>query len=136
MVSPQGGPVRQLHILKQGRVRGAAAGALPGAGDLVLGIGECFPIGALTGHRAVAYSYTAEEDCFCWELPSADFDKLMARSARFRAFCTSTLSTLGGAIAPRAERGGERGRGRRHVAAAARHRDARGGVLRAGHPGA
>ena len=47
-----------------------------------------------SSHRAVAYTYTAEEDCFCWELPSADFDKLMARSARFRAFCTSYLSAL------------------------------------------
>jgi CBS domain-containing protein len=94
IVAPAGGPVQRLHVLKQGRVRGAAAGALPGAGDVVMGAGECFPLGALTGRRAVAYTYTAEEDCFCWELGAEDFDRLMARSARFRAFCTRYLAEL------------------------------------------
>ena len=94
IVGPDSGPVRHLHIIKQGRVRGAAAGAVPGATDDVLGAGECFPIGALTSRREVAYAYTAEEDCFCWQLSSEDFDKLMTRSAHFSAFCTSYLSAL------------------------------------------
>ena len=94
VLAPESGAVPNLHILKQGRVRGSASGALPGAGDVTLGAGECFPIGALVAHRAVAYPYTAEEDCFCWELPTEAFDQLMARSARFRAYCTSYLSTL------------------------------------------
>jgi len=94
IVAPEGGPVRQLHILKQGRVRGGAAGVPPSAGDVVMGAGECFPLGALVMQRAAAYAYSAEEDCFCWELPAADFGALMARSASFRAFCTRSLSTL------------------------------------------
>ena len=94
IVAPEGGPVRQLHVLKQGRVRGGVAGAPPGASDVVMGAGECFPLGALVMQSAATYAYSAEEDCFCWELPAADFDKLMARSARFHAFCTRTLSTL------------------------------------------
>lgn len=94
IAAPEGGPVRHLNILKQGRVRGAAAGALPGASDVVLGAGECFPISALTSRRPVAYPFFAEEDSFCWELAAEDFDRLMARSARFRAFCTSYLSAL------------------------------------------
>jgi CBS domain-containing protein len=94
ILAPEGGEVRSLHILKQGRVRGSAAGALRGTGDVVMGAGECFPLGALVSRRAVVYAYTAEEDCFCWELPTADFEKLMGRSARLRAFCTRTLSTL------------------------------------------
>ena len=94
VLAPESGAAPNLYILKQGRVRGSASGALPGAGDVTLGAGESFPIGALVAHRAVAYPYTAEEDCFCWELPTEAFDKLMARSARFRAYCTSYLSTL------------------------------------------
>jgi len=94
IAAPSGGPARHLHILKQGRVRGGAAGAPPGASDVVMGAGECFPLGALVAQRATAYAYGAEEDCFCWELSAADFGRLMARSAHFRAFCTRALSTL------------------------------------------
>jgi CBS domain-containing protein len=75
-------------------VRGGATGAFPGAVDVVLGAGECFPLGALVGQRATVYSYRAEEDCFCWELPAEEFQKVMVRSARFHAFCTRYLATL------------------------------------------
>jgi len=94
IVTPEGGVVQRLHILKQGRVRGGATGAFPGAVDVVLGAGECFPLGALVGKRATVFSYRAEEDCFCWELPAEDFQKMMARSARFHSFCTRYLATL------------------------------------------
>ncbi len=94
IVAPAGGVVQRLHILKQGRVRGGTAGALPGAVDVVMGAGECFPLGALLGGRATVYTYKADEDSFCWELPAEDFRKLMERSARFRAFCTSHLAML------------------------------------------
>lgn len=94
IVAPESGVVQRLHILKQGRVRGGASGALPAAVDVVMGAGECFPMGALVGKRAVAYTYRADTDCFCWELAAEDFHRLMERSARFRAFCTSHLATL------------------------------------------
>ena len=94
IVTPEGGVVQRLHILKQGQVRGAAAGTLRGAVDVVMGVGECFPLGAMLGQRATVYTYRAEEDSFCWELPAEDFQKVMARSARFHAFCTRHLATL------------------------------------------
>ena len=92
IVAPSDGVVTRMHILKQGRVRGRTE--LPGAVDIVLGAGESFPLGALTSRRAVAYTYAAEQDTFCWELPAEDFHKLMARSSRFRAYCTSYLAAL------------------------------------------
>lgn len=94
VVAPESGVAQRLHILKQGRVRGGAAAATPGSVDVVMGPGECFPLGALVGRRATVYTYRADEDCFCWELPAEDFEKVMARSARFRAFCTSHLAAL------------------------------------------
>jgi CBS domain-containing protein len=94
IVAPESGVVQRLYILKQGRVRGGTPAAPPGAVDVVMGPGECFPLGALVGRRATVYSYRADEDCFCWELPAEDFEKVMARSARFRAFCTSNLAAL------------------------------------------
>jgi CBS domain-containing protein len=94
IVAPESGLVQRLYILKQGRVRGGAAAAAPGTVEVVMGPGECFPLGALVGRRATVYSYRADEDCFCWELPAEDFEKVMARSARFRAFCTSHLAAL------------------------------------------
>lgn len=94
IVAPESGAVQRLHILKQGRVRGGASAGTPGTVDVVMGPGECFPLGAMVGKRATVYAYRADEDCFCWELRAEDFDKVMARSARFRAFCTSHLATL------------------------------------------
>jgi signal-transduction protein with cAMP-binding, CBS, and nucleotidyltransferase domain len=72
IVSPQDGPVRHLHILKQGRVRGGAAGALPGASDVVLGAG--MPDRRADQPCAAAYTYAAEEVVSAGT-PSADFDK-------------------------------------------------------------
>jgi hypothetical protein len=40
VLAPESGAVQNLYILKQGRVRGSAAGALPGAGDVTVGAGN------------------------------------------------------------------------------------------------
>ena len=93
IVAPQSGIADRLYIVKQGRVRGGAAEAVQ-ALDVVLGPGECFPIGALIGRRATAFSYRAETDCFCWELPAADFHALVEADAHFRDFCMDRLSML------------------------------------------
>jgi CBS domain-containing protein len=89
LLAPENGVVERLYIVKQGSVRGAGAAA-----DVVLGAGECFPIGALIGKRATAYTYRAAEDCFCWELPGWDFSRLLERSREFHAFCTRYLAQL------------------------------------------
>ena len=89
VLGPESGAVDRLYILKQGSVRGGG-----GAADVVLGAGECFPIGALIGRRATAYTYRAAEDCFCWELAAEDFRALLERSRPFHAFCTEYLAGL------------------------------------------
>jgi CBS domain-containing protein len=93
IVGPDSGMADRLYIVKQGRVRGGAAAEAQVA-DVVLGPGECFPVGALAGRRAVVYAYRAEQDTFCWELPAVDFHALLESSARFRAFCLDHLSLL------------------------------------------
>ena len=75
------------HQAGQRARRGAAA-------DVVLGAGECFPIGALIGAAPPPTLYRAAEDCFCWELPAADFHPLLERSRQFHAFCTRYLARL------------------------------------------
>jgi CBS domain-containing protein len=89
VVGPQSGAVARLYIVKQGAVRGSG-----GAADVLLGPGECFPLGALAGRRATVYTYRAEQDSFCWELPAERFHQLIERSARFRAFATEYLAQL------------------------------------------
>jgi len=84
-----GNPTERLYIIKQGSVRRARGGP-----EIVLGQGECFPIGALIGRRATVYDYAAEEDCFCWELPAGDFQRLLEDSPRFHAFCSNHLAVL------------------------------------------
>ena len=93
VIEADSGVVDRLCIVRQGRVRGGAAGAAQAA-DVVLGAGECFPVGALVGRRATAYSYRAEGDCFCWELPAAEFHALLESSAHFRDFCLDHIAAL------------------------------------------
>jgi CBS domain-containing protein len=94
IVGPASGVVDRLFIVKQGQVRGS--GSAPGepAADAVRGAGECFPLGALVGRRAAVYTYSAEEDSFCWELPAEAFHALLERSAQFHTFCTGRLAAL------------------------------------------
>jgi CBS domain-containing protein len=96
IVGPASGAVAKLYILKQGAVRGrpdSAARSATGV-DIVLGPGECFPLGALIGRRATAYSYRAQEDVFAFELEGDDFRALLDRSPRFQRFCTDYLASL------------------------------------------
>ena len=89
VVGPESGAAARLYIVKQGRVRGTG-----GAADVVLGPGECFPLGALAGRRATVYTYRADRDSFCWELAAGRFEDLVARSPRFRAFATEQIAQL------------------------------------------
>jgi CBS domain-containing protein len=89
VVGPQGGAVDRLYIVKQGSVRGSG-----GAADVVLGPGECFPLGALAARRATSNAYKAETDAFCWELPEARYRELLERSARWRRFSEQSLVRL------------------------------------------
>jgi CBS domain-containing protein len=96
IVGPASGTVARLYILKQGAVRGRPDNVARSATgvDIVLGPGECFPLGALIGRRATAYSYRAQEDTFVYELEDADFRALLERSPKFQRFCTDYLAAL------------------------------------------
>lgn len=96
ITEPSRGVARTLYIVKQGRVRGALeSGRTPGEDGLwELEPGECFPIGAMLGHRAVVMKHGAVEDTFCFELERDDFDKLLSLSPVFRDFCSHRLSSL------------------------------------------
>jgi len=96
ILGPASGPVRTLHIVKQGIVQVRASAGLPREEllDLVHGPGECFPVGALLGRRATAYHYAAAGDVFTYELVEEDVRSLLDMSAEFRAFCTDHLSAL------------------------------------------
>jgi CBS domain-containing protein len=84
ITEPARGIAGRLYIVKQGRV----------SADGALGPGEFFPVGALIGRRATTNVYRAETDTFCWELGADDFNALLERSPRFRAFCTDHLAML------------------------------------------
>ena len=89
VVGPQSGAVSRLYIVKQGSVRGSG-----GAADVVLGPGECFPLGALAARRATSNAYQAETDAFCWELAEARYRELLERSPRWRQFSEQSLVRL------------------------------------------
>lgn len=96
ITDPEAGPARRFHIIRQGRIRGETPSEdeqLSGkAWELIPG--ECFPIGALLGRRAVHTVHRAAEDTVCLELDLEDFDRLRSRSRVFNDFCTRRLANL------------------------------------------
>jgi CBS domain-containing protein len=92
LLSAQSGVPQHFHVVRQGSIAGLDPGA--GAPRWRLVAGECFPLGALLGKRAVTSVYRAETDTFCWRLAAGDFEALLARSAPFHAFCTQRLASL------------------------------------------
>lgn len=96
IVSPEQGQVERFWVIKQGVVQGEQHVAHVSDADpwLELVEGECFPLGALLAHRAVASTYRAATDTFCFELSLADFHSLLGLSAPFRDFCTRRIANL------------------------------------------
>jgi CBS domain-containing protein len=92
VLSPQAGVPAHFYVVRQGSVAGLDPEAA--APRWRLTAGECFPLGALLGRRAVTSLYRAEADTFCWRLPAADFETLLSRSAPFHEFCTRRLASL------------------------------------------
>ncbi|WP_373054418.1 DUF294 nucleotidyltransferase-like domain-containing protein [Thioalkalivibrio sp.] len=96
ITDPDAGPAQRFHIIRQGRIRGETPSEdeqLSGkAWELIPG--ECFPIGALLGRRAVHTVHRAAEDTVCLELTLEDFDRLRTRSRVFNDFCTRRLANL------------------------------------------
>ncbi len=96
ILAPEMGPPAGLYLVQRGRVQSRQSGAATAADaeTLILGPGECFPIGALSASRPSANVYTAVEDCFVFRLPAADFHQLMAISPVFHLFCTHYIASL------------------------------------------
>ena len=96
IVSPDQGRVERFLVIKQGVVQGEQNVAHASAADtwLELEEGECFPLGALLAHRAVASTYRTVKDTFCYELPLVDFHTLLGLSEPFRDFCTRRIANL------------------------------------------
>ena len=94
IVAPEHGEPAFLYIVQRGLV--CQTEALPAAQDrtVTLGPGEVFPVGALLERRAVASTYSAGSDTFCYQLASEDFRTLLGRSRRFADFARATLSSL------------------------------------------
>ncbi|MEI7843270.1 MAG: DUF294 nucleotidyltransferase-like domain-containing protein [Gallionellaceae bacterium] len=96
IVSPELATVQNFVVIKQGLVHGEQDVAHAAESDpwMELSEGECFPLGALIAQRAVASTYRAGADTFCYELPVADFHTLLGMSAPFRDFCTRRIANL------------------------------------------
>lgn len=94
IASPQQGQATRFFVIKQGLVRGARLANTPQDAVLELHAGECFPVGALLGRRAVTSEYRAEEDAFCFELSAQHFHELLELSVVFKDFCTRRIAAL------------------------------------------
>jgi CBS domain-containing protein len=96
LIGPGSAPPDRLFIIKQGVVLGEqdVARAEHDTAFWELGAWESFPLGALLAKRPVASVYRAKEDTFCYELPEADFRRILHLSEPFHDFCTRRLASL------------------------------------------
>jgi len=96
LVSPAQGEAQAMFAIARGKVQATYAGAAGTSGDsgLTLSSGECFPLGALSGRRAAANTYTAVTDVEAYRLPAAEFHRLMSLSPAFSRHCTGYLASL------------------------------------------
>ena len=92
IVDPAAGVAGHLHIIQRGHVRVRNPNAA--VDDEVRGVGECFPVAALSAGAAGTRTFQATEDVFALLLPRADFDALRERSPEFAQFCAEALATL------------------------------------------
>lgn len=94
IASPQQGEASHYLVIKQGLVRGTRIASTQQDAVLELHEGECFPVGALLGRRAVTSEYRAAEDVFCFELAAQHFHQLVELSVVFKDFCTRRIAAL------------------------------------------
>lgn len=96
IIGPGDGVARHFYIIEQGKVQSLQVGdvAVTGHSVLALGVGECFPIGAVTAQRPSTNRYVAASDVACFVVAAADVLTLMEMSPEFNAFCTRYIATL------------------------------------------
>lgn len=96
IASPAKGVADTFHVIQRGRVsiEQSDANAYAGAVDLVIGPGECFPIGALMGARATTSTYRATGDVFCYAVSGERFREHLRASPALLEFCSRHLAAL------------------------------------------
>ena len=96
IIGPDSGNVRFFYLIESGKVQARQAGEVTVTeySILSLGVGESFPIGAVTAGRPSTNIYTAVEDTFCYHLPAEDYLTLMSTSPEFNLFCTQYIASL------------------------------------------
>lgn len=96
LISPEQGEPHSLYIVAKGKVRAIEANGNGSSAeaDLTLSVGECFPIGALSGRRPSANIYSAMTDLEVYLLPAEAFHQLMAISPAFTRYCSGYLASL------------------------------------------
>ena len=85
VLDPAMGPVRALHLVRQGSVTGTRTLAETDAAVEYVA-GDLFPVGAVLGGRAVSARYVANQDTFCLLLPANAVQALAALSTPFAEF--------------------------------------------------
>jgi CBS domain-containing protein len=91
ILSPQGGPVADLHIIQRGMV-GSRPDNPQADPDPTLGPGELFPVGALSAGGATTKMFHAVQDTFSYLLARDDFLELRRISPEFERFCTHAIT--------------------------------------------
>ena len=95
VLMPEDGPPRFFYIVYRGKVQARQVGVtVTEYSTLTLGPGEGFPIGAISAERPSTNAYVALEDSYCFQLPAADFLKLLEISPSFQLFCTRYIASL------------------------------------------
>lgn len=104
IASPAQGTCEQLWIVRQGMVRIAsvehdATGQYSEKQVIgMLGVADCFPLGALMGERPTSRLYVAAEDVFCVQIDKTDFLHVLHQSESLRHFVFKGVSSLFGQL--------------------------------------
>jgi len=86
VVSPEGGPVRELFFIRRGAVTGKRGLSDVSGGAFQYEAGDLFPISAVLAQRAPTTRYSATEDTFVLAVPVEAMQALAERSAVFGDF--------------------------------------------------
>jgi CBS domain-containing protein len=99
VTGPEIGTAGVLYVVQSGVIRavdpgGAGLAPQPGAGTLLFGEGECFPLAEVLAARPASQDYFAEEDSFCYTVQAGVVAQLAGRSNEFQRFCVDSLGAL------------------------------------------
>lgn len=96
LISPELGEPTHLYVMLKGKVRAVEVGSVGDGSEteLILTVGECFPIGAVSGRRVSTNVYVTASEVEAYLLPAEKFHQLMKLSAVFARFCSGYLASL------------------------------------------